>query len=130
MEVFRQPPVNDCKPKFEGFSNVGPFDVTFGIYLESDPPRPESINVVLELIKQNERGFEKTEKLTLVMSPAEVLLLLATIPSEHIAGAMRQFADSTKRETRDGSTLPHCAINAKEFADKLVELFRSTLDWK
>ena len=130
MKVFRQPPQNDCDPKYRGSSTVHPFSVSFGIYLDSDPPMPESINVALEMREQHEARFEVTEKLTLVISPAEVLLMLATIPSEYIAEAMRQFADSTKRVTRDGSNLPHCAINAKEFADKLVELFRATLDWK
>lgn len=129
MIVLRQAPKKEFDAERIGQSDVGPFDVTFEkrCRLEDVPAKRIVVRLGSTKLNWNEKDSDRH---IIVMSPSEVMLLFATIPAEHMVEAMNQLEAITKDYRRVDPDGPHCAVTKKEFADRLVELFRSTLDWK
>jgi len=129
MIVLRQAPKKDFGTETMGQSDVGPFDVTFEkrCRLEDVPAKRIVVRLASTKLHKNEKDLDRH---IIVMSPSEVVLLFATIPAEHMVEAVNQFEATTKDHQRVDPDGPHCAVTKKEFADRLVELFRATLDWK
>ena len=129
MIIFRQAPKNECPVEPIGKTNVGPLQVTFQKRCSLEDTPAKRIVVSLGSTKLNENA-EDSDRHFILMSPSEVVLLFATIPAEHVAEAMNQFVATTKEHQRVDPDGPDCAVTQKEFSDRLVELFRATLDWK
>lgn len=130
MRVIRQAPRKDFQPELIGDSVVTPLDIAFTRSDESDDDMPNG-RIEIHLGSSTIKG-ESSDRHLLVMSPSEVMLLFASLPSDKIADAAKQFFATMKQFDR-GITewhQPDCAITITEFADRLVELFRATLDWK
>ena len=129
MIVLRQAPKKEFGSEPIGKTDVRPFHVTFARHGNWDAKMSKRIVVRLESTKIDD-SEKNSDRLTIVMSPSEVVLLFATIPAEHTAEAVNQFVAATKEHQRVDPDGPHCAVTQKEFADRHVELFRAILDWK
>lgn len=125
MIVSRRAPVNNCL--FEPLKELDavPSNVTYKTDLQTKPHH----RIVVDLPASNgDNDDNKNDRHRVEISIAEVVLLFATIPREQIALAVFQYFKSINEFQRDDPDGPHCAINPKEFADKLIEFLRFTVD--
>ena len=134
MIVLRQAPTKNFPFERIGNSEVHPLNVTFKRCDEDSPDEEMPSGWIEVSLNSSPINDVDSDRHKLFMSPSEVILLFASLPPEKIADAAGQFFATLKRYgfERGNTELnqPDCAITKTEFADRLLELFRATLDWK
>ena len=70
------------------------------------------------------------DRLTVLMSPYELLLAFATLPADVIGPAAKEFFSHFQRHDRNDTDLkqPMCAITKREFNERVVALLQACLE--